>query len=203
MSYLFYQVDKVQTTKVTIQAVRTRVIDPAADSSVVNRPVVADRKLSVIPTAILATSEKAKPKVMQPVSAVRMNAVNLSHVAYASINVNTQPISDAERTEALNQVHQDLVRNKIIDKNGKVTDELTAEMNFSFKTSIPTPGIVVKGCLDDCNTCEEAQQEKIKLELEHKKLKNKLLARQIELLENAQEYRCCPVGMEELEPEEA
>ncbi|PWK50831.1 hypothetical protein [Pleionea mediterranea] len=203
VSYLFYQVDKVQTTKVTIQAVRTRVIDPAADSSVVNRPVVADRKLSVIPTAILATSEKAKPKVMQPVSAVRMNAVNLSHVAYASINVNTQPISDEERTEALNQVHQDLVRNKIIDKNGKVTDELTAEMNFSFKTSIPTPGIVVKGCLDDCNTCEEAQQEKIKLELEHKKLKNKLLARQIELLENAQEYRCCPVGMEELEPEEA
>ena len=39
VSYLFYQVDKQQTTKVSIKAVNTRVIDPAASSAVVNNPL--------------------------------------------------------------------------------------------------------------------------------------------------------------------
>ncbi len=37
----------------------------------------------------------------------------------------------------------------------------------------------------------------IELELARKELENKLLERQIELLENSQEYRCCPAGSEE------
>ena len=40
-------------------------------------------------------------------------------------------------------------------------------------------------------------QEDIKLELERKRLKNVLLQRQIDLLEQSQEYRCCPLGEEE------
>ena len=34
----------------------------------------------------------------------------------------------------------------------------------------------------------------MKLQLDHLELENKLLARQIELLDKAQEYRCCPPG---------
>ena len=51
--------------------------------------------------------------------------------------------------------------------------------------SLPTPGIIVKGCLDDCDVCEPLLKEKLQLE-------NDLLRKQIELLEKSQEYRCCP-----------
>ncbi len=53
---------------------------------------------------------------------------------------------------------------------------------------------MVKGCLDRCNTCEESRQKSIELDLVRKNLENKLLEKQIELLEKSQEYRCCPVG---------
>ena len=39
---------------------------------------------------------------------------------------------------------------------------------------------------------EPALKRQIELELEHQALQNRMLERQIELLENAQEYRCCP-----------
>ena len=50
----------------------------------------------------------------------------------------------------------------------------------------------MKGCLDDCGTCEPELQRKIQLELDGLELQNKLLQRQIDLLDKAQEYRCCP-----------
>ena len=57
-----------------------------------------------------------------------------------------------------------------------------------------------KGCLDECDTCEDSRKLSIELNLKNKALQNNLLAKQIELLEQSQEYRCCPVGeIEELE----
>jgi hypothetical protein len=37
------------------------------------------------------------------------------------------------------------------------------------------------------------------LNLERKRLENELLGKQIELLEQSQEYRCCPEGSKETE----
>jgi hypothetical protein len=52
----------------------------------------------------------------------------------------------------------------------------------------------VRGCLDECMVCEPELMRETELELERKKLENDLLKRQIELLDKAQEYRCCPEG---------
>jgi hypothetical protein len=49
----------------------------------------------------------------------------------------------------------------------------------------------VKGCLDACDVCEPEVQKKRALELERLELENQLLKRKIELLDKAQEYRCC------------
>ena len=65
------------------------------------------------------------------------------------------------------------------------------------ESCLPTPGVIVKGCIDTCDICEPEVQQKIQLELEEQSLKNQLLKRQIELLDKSQEYRCCPVGSEE------
>jgi hypothetical protein len=75
------------------------------------------------------------------------------------------------------------------------------ELSFERVSSLPTPGLLVKGCLDECDTCEPALEKAIQLELEHKQLQNELLKKQIELLEKSQEYRCCPVsGVEGITP---
>ena len=61
-------------------------------------------------------------------------------------------------------------------------------------------GVVVKGCLDDCEVCEPALKRKIKLDLDRLELENELLKRQIELLDQSQEYRCCPPASPEPAP---
>lgn len=203
VSYLFYQVDKQQTTRVSVESIKTRVIDPAADSSVVNRPVVADRKLSVIPAAVLATSKQATVKTAE-ISSIRL--ANVASVNTALFNISatqfaTPPMDSASRKQALKNVQDSLIKEDILDKSGNVSKEIQAELNFEFSTSIPTPGVVVKGCLDDCNICEETQHEFIKLEIEYQALQNQLLKKQIALLENSQEYRCCPVNETETETE--
>lgn len=74
---------------------------------------------------------------------------------------------------------------------------MVAELSFERVSSLPTPGMLVKGCLDSCDVCEPALEKEIQLDLERKQLQNELLKKQIALLEKSQEYRCCPVGEEE------
>ncbi len=86
-----------------------------------------------------------------------------------------------------------LVRQGLIDKaTGLVSPKVKLEIDYERETSIPTAGVIVKSCLDECNICEEAVERKEKLDLDRLELENKLLARQIELLDKSQEYRCCP-----------
>ena len=86
----------------------------------------------------------------------------------------------------------------VIDKvGGDVSPRLQAELGFERTTCLPTQAIMVKGCLDDCNVCETSRQKSIEIDLARKALENKLLERQIELLEKSQEYRCCPAGEKE------
>ena len=92
---------------------------------------------------------------------------------------------------------QSLIKEGLIDKRGKVVDELVTELSFERVSSLPTPGLLVKGCLDDCDVCEPSLEKSIELELEYKQLQNELLKKQIALLEKSQEYRCCPVSEEE------
>ncbi len=204
VTYLFYQVNKRQTTRFTIQAVSTRVIDPVASSNVVNNPVVADRKLSVIPTAVLATSDKAQLFLKENEALRSAKAINFhaAPLALSSLRIDAQPIPSTVREVAIGNVTADLIKNRILTKDGKITDETRRELSFVFSTTIPTPGVIVKGCLDECNTCEDARKRSIELDLQHKTLQNKLLAKQVELLEKSHEYRCCPTGEVETDDED-
>ena len=199
VSYLFYQVNKVQTTKLTLQAIRTRLVDPVGNSAVVNRPIPKDNLLTAIPAGVLANSSKL-PEVVNSYRTTELQSANLSgfqRINLASlnaINVNQEPISQTLNNKAIAAVQTDLQKNNILDAKGNITKEIRAELEYEFRTSLPTPGVVVKGCLDDCQTCEPALEESIKIELEYKRLQNELLKRKIELLDKSQEYRCCPVG---------
>ena len=115
-------------------------------------------------------------------------------VATAAAPVGTQqPISEDLRNKALAEVDNALIRQGLIDKaTGQVAPKVKLEIDYERETSIPTAGVIVKSCLDDCNICEEDVERKEKLDLDRLELENKLLARQIELLDKSQEYRCCP-----------
>ena len=75
---------------------------------------------------------------------------------------------------------------------GVVAPGARALVTFEEESALPTPGIVVKGCLDECDICEREVHRRIHLELDRSELENALLRKQIDLLEKSQEYRCCP-----------
>ena len=118
--------------------------------------------------------------------------------AAANIAVAREPVALDVREAVLTEVDRELAQAGILDpETGKPSERIIAELSWERTETLPTPGILVKGCLDKCETCEPALVEEIALDLEHKRLKNLLLERQIELLEKSQEYRCCPADSEE------
>jgi len=110
---------------------------------------------------------------------------SLNRVAFSTAQDFGTPLDNETRAKALKEVDDQLVAKNLIDKDGKVSKETKQVIEFEMEFSLPTPGIIVKGCLDDCDVCEPLLKEKLQLE-------NDLLRKQIEFLEKSQEYRCCP-----------
>jgi hypothetical protein len=211
VTYLFYQLNKTQTIRFAIVAVERSVVDAAAPSRVAVVPPLLGRRLAVLPDAVRGAEQKrldveamTRQSVQQiyaatpPAAVVQSAGVALPIAMSFSTVVGdaTQPLDEEVRTKALEQIDQDLVKAHVLDRvGGSVSKE--ASLSFELHTSLPTPGLVVKTCLDECPACEPTRQKEILLDLQRKILENRLLARQIELLEKSQEYRCCPRDEEE------
>ena len=141
-----------------------------------------------------------------PLQAVRLapstgRGVNLLSLSTGATGISVaqqvQPIPREVRVAAIKAVDDDLTSAGLLDdKTGEVSEEARRQFELEVQTSLPTPGLFVRGCLDDCNICEPSLQREIRLNLKRKKLENRLLERQIELLEKHQDYRCCPNGTE-------
>jgi hypothetical protein len=146
------------------------------------------------------SSVAAEQRASQPsglVSVASATAVVGVSVGSGLVGAIPEPIPEPIRRQALQHVDAELVKSRLIGAiGGQVSPEAQKQYSFELRSSLPTPGLMVKGCLDECNTCEPALQQQIKLELERKQLENQLLQRQIDLLEKSQEYRCCPNGVE-------
>ena len=223
VTYFAYQINKTQVVRFKILAITRRVIDPAGDSKVAIVPPRFAGEVSVIPQAVLATDTRrvavesvARGSAAADRAGVISGGGDAAQVAQSPLQgqlfgartlaaqrlATAQPISDDARKNALEAVDQQLVAAGLLDKvGGNVDPKVVAELSFEIHSCLPTPAILVKGCLDECNVCEDARKLEIKLELERKDLENKLLAKQIELLEKSQEYRCCPAGEVEEEDE--
>jgi hypothetical protein len=155
--------------------------------------------IAFVPQDIPATISAKKVSELAGVANFAAGAGNLQFATLATAPQSNQfsrlqinqgigdgtPLDGATREQALRQVDNELMQKNLIDKAGQVTNELKQRIEFEYEFSLPTPGIIVKGCLDDCDVCEPLLQERMKLE-------NDLLRKQIELLEKSQEYRCCP-----------
>jgi hypothetical protein len=222
VTYFAYQLVKKQTVRFRIKAVLRRVIDPAGNAVADARPIRPPTGVRVLPNGILATAAtRVEVETAGRTGAAAQQANLIGGIAGISdiVGLRSQPLFAAAsrfvpvatprpvprdtRAAALKAVDEDLVRTGILDKvGGGVSPKLQAELGFERTTCLPTQAIMVKGCLDRCNVCEEPRQKAIELDLERKALENRLLQRQIELLDKAQEYRCCPADGTE-EPVEA
>lgn len=210
VTFFFYQINKTQIVRFKIVAIQRRVIDPGANTRVTNNPFVADGDVSAIPNAVLATDtnrlQVEEIGRASELARLRADASGTGSTIGQAAGLATGrftaevplPIPGAAKARALAQVDLALQKQGLIDKQGKVTDQIVTELSFERTSSLPTPGMLVKGCLDDCDICEPALDKEIKLNLERKALENELLKKQIALLEKSQEYRCCPADEEEV-----
>ena len=224
VTYFAYQLVKRQILRFRIKSVLRRVVDAAAGSVVDARPVRPVTGIKVLPNGLLATqTARAEVQAVGRVSAVAQRANATPNMAGTSLGTaagfttnvaavaartpivaNAKPLSADVHARALKQVDDDLVKQGILAKAGsnEVGRQLAAELEFERVYCLPTQGVVIKGCLDDCNTCEDSRRKSIELDNVRKDLENQLLAKQIELLDQSQEYRCCPVGEAETDPAE-
>jgi len=213
VTFIFYRLDKIQKIKFELVSIERRVLDPAAPMPVPANPFRPTGQIATVPQEVPATSSKRLDiqktaiqsdqqnrllalRESEGLGAMRLAAV--SSVATTEALGVQIPISDELRLKALAEVDAQLVRQGLIDKvGGEVTRRTRAEFSYERQTSLPTAGVIVKSCLDDCDICESEVHRRTTLELERMELENKLLARQVELLDKSQEYRCCPSGATE------
>lgn len=200
VTFLFYRLNKKQTIKFELIAIERRVIDDSAPIGGVLQPGTSKLPIALVPQDVPATAALRKVAVsanaFAGATALSQNTV-IDTTAIPSLSPDTGsqfftqddssgiPLDTDIRNNALKEVDDQLIAKNLIDKNGKVTTGIRTVIEFSSEFSIPTAGILVKGCLDDCDVCEPMLKERMQLE-------NDLLRRQIELLDKSQEYRCCP-----------
>ncbi|HET7118936.1 MAG TPA: hypothetical protein VFI29_20765, partial [Hanamia sp.] len=190
ITFLFYRLNKKQKVTYELVEIERRVLDPVAP---VRRPLYVPTlksAVSVVPQEMPATSKVfTSAELLVAGTNLTRNAFGVNQASSqfqaASQFQTASPISAAVRNAALAEVDKQLLAEGLIDNNGKASTAIKNKINFVQEFSLPTSGIIVKGCLDDCDICEPEVKENLQLQ-------NDLLRKQIQLLEKSQEYRCCP-----------
>jgi hypothetical protein len=197
VTFLFYRINKCQKVKFELVGIDRRVADPLAPTGVdlnAPKPVTG---VGILSSRVLATSATRLDVATRAIESVKVErgstAVAGMIVERAISTFGAQgPIPVNLRQAALQQVDQDLVNEGLLDKGGHVAAAAQKALGWEKTMSLPTPGVLVKGCLDNCGVCEPELEKLIELEITRKDLENQLLQKQISLLEKSQQYRCCP-----------
>ena len=205
LTFLFYRINKIETMSFELVAIERRVLDPAAPAPLLANPIRTVGAVAVMPQEVPATTAKRleiESRGLQSEALYAQDRASPSalqsrfNLAALAVPVNVQtPLPDDVRKAALAEVDKQLVERKLLDpKADDFSADARAKFEYTRDTSLPTAGVIVKGCFDECNICEPELQKKTQLELTGLDLQNQLLQRQIELLDKAQEYRCCPTA---------
>jgi hypothetical protein len=199
VTFLFYRINKCQTVKFELVSIDRRVNDPLAPTSVSLNPPAPATKVAVRSSLVLATGADRPGVARRANESVTLEQGGGATGALFARGIGNFPaqgvIAVNARQAALQQVDEELVQEGLLDKvGGKVSPNAQKTLGWEQHLALPTPGVLVKGCLDDCDICEPELKRLMDLEATRKDLENQLLKKQIDLLEKSQEYRCCPAG---------
>lgn len=201
LTFLFYRINKCQTVKFELVSIDRRVDDPAAPTGVMLNPPKPLTGVGILSSRVLATSSSRLDVAQRALESVAVEqggraaaaSTFLPGAVAATAQQGVIPLNF--RLAALQQVDEDLVKEGLLDKvGGAISPVAQQALGWQKDMSIPTPGVLVKGCLDTCDVCEPELKKLMDLEATHKDLENQLLQKQIDLLEKSQEYRCCPAA---------
>ncbi len=199
LTYYFFRVNKSETVRWSLESIERHVIDPAAPTGVELNPPPVAGGVSATPIGVLASAKdrlEVESRARASVAAAAGSQAAIS--AAAPVAADQAALPEKVVLAALAAVDKELVAAGLLDpKTGEVSDAAKKQYGWERTIVLPTPGVMVKGCLDNCDTCEPNLDKSIELDLERKQLENDLLKKQIELLEKSQKYRCCPADEEE------
>jgi hypothetical protein len=185
ISFFFYKLMKKQTLRFTLESIERIIIDPVAKIDTRPNKVVSS-KISIRAETVSATApnREALERMDRDSLAEKQAAdMRMSRAArMAGIAADAAPLEAKVRKDTLGAVDAELREAGLIDAAGNASKELVTRVNWERTMLLPTAGVIVKGCLDDCNICEKEECRRRELELERMELENKLLARKIELL---------------------
>lgn len=192
VTFLFYQIDKTYSINFSLDTITIRIFNRQADNARVSATSHQNSDgLSILSTSVLATKPEAAT-----IAGINLTSARLGGNIGGGINPSSfsseVPLTKEIITTVTAIVTKELVDEGLINADGTVSDAAKKQYGFQTNMALPTPGVMVKGCMDDCDICEPEVQKAIELDLENKQLQNELLKKQIDLLDKSQEYRCCP-----------
>lgn len=191
VTHYFYQIAKRQRVKITLLDRTLRPLNRFANTAVKMKPVQVS----------LASNLKVDPAASVPNDAVR-SAVLLAAQPFAS---GTQFVNFSQKVSRDQLVLQqpsgipfatfaedEKLRAAALAKaNDLLRAQAEPKFEFESVSIIPTEALYVESELGPCDLCEPFVEAKEKLELQRLELENKKLAREIEILEQYKDYRCC------------
>ena len=201
VTYYFYRLNKCYVSKYVLADVSFRVIRPNGFSSLTPKPAQPYSGLTIAPSAVLATNDRSTDTVANAnrasQSQLSQNTQSSGVVSFASNQLVVQPQPAEFNTEeipvdrefaikviqaGLGLAHSDVLDALKASQEPTVPSVIVIDAQiWCHELSIPSPGVLVKGCLDECNVCEDAEFCK---QIQRQKV---LLARKINaLLEDVQ-----------------
>lgn len=215
ITYFFYKINKTQHLRFRLVGIERHVDDPAAPVTAEMRkgldrsggveirrdfvPAASKSRLDIERMARTSMLERRQAAIEEQ----RASHLTAGRMESARRQQEPAPIDPKTRHAALQQVDRELANEGLRDpETGKPSERIIAELSWERTEVLPTPGILIRGCLDTCNTCEPALQRQVELELERMKLENEKLKRETELLHKSKEYRSSPNDDEEADQEQ-
>jgi hypothetical protein len=178
VTHYFYQIAKRQRVKITLEGRSCRPLNTFADTAVRAKPLQ------------LSIASNAKPNYEATAAGnpalVRGNLLLTQNVSADQVNLQraaSVPFSAFQEDEK--------ARLAALAKVEAILAKQSTEFSFESVDIIPTEALFVESELGSCMICEPYLVAKQQYELEHLRLENVKLQKEIDLLEKFKDYRCC------------
>lgn len=181
MTHYFYQIAKRQRVKIELIERSCRAVNDQADTAVIMKPM----SLSLAANQFIPSEPKGGTNdgpvfntlaAVQPGLALNRDQLTLQQVGRISAAIFDQAAQ---------------ARAAAVARADAIVAELPGFEPFEQVSIIPTEALYVESELGDCALCEPFVVAQHELELERMKLENVKLRREIELMEQYKDYRCC------------
>lgn len=180
MTHYFYQIAKRQRVKIELIERSCRAVNDQANTAVIMKPLSLSLATNQIVTAEAAKTNDG-PGTVAFAADFNANVLSRDQLTLQDFNrVSTAVFDQAAQSRA-----------EAVAKADALVADLPGFEPYERVSIIPTEALYVESELGDCALCEPYVVAQHELELERIALENRKLRREIELLDQYKDYRCC------------